>query len=204
MRYKLTIEYDGTNLLGWQEQLDGPSVQDYLQRALSCFTPLEETNEALLANEEYEDEGTGEHLQKSNSNLSNNDFSEAYGGASTERSPAAYNDVREDASTGERLQKSNKIVVYGAGRTDRLGGSDRDLRALLRPGRISCRKTQEGEKVSLGNAPGSGLFCDPLRCIRCAERTRRAGLGAPDHDHGHLRGIGHGRRDAGVSCLAEA
>ena len=66
MRYKITIEYDGTNLLGWQEQLDGPSVQDYLQRALSCFTPVEETNEALLANEEYEDEGTGERLQKSN------------------------------------------------------------------------------------------------------------------------------------------
>lgn len=43
MRYKITIEYDGTSLLGWQEQLDGPSVQNYLQKALSCFTPLEET-----------------------------------------------------------------------------------------------------------------------------------------------------------------
>ena len=39
MRYKLTIEYDGTGLLGWQEQQDGPSVQDYLQKSLSCFTP---------------------------------------------------------------------------------------------------------------------------------------------------------------------
>lgn len=64
MRYKITIEYDGTSLLGWQEQLDGPSVQDYLQRALSCFTPLEETNDAPLSDEEYEDAGTGRRLQK--------------------------------------------------------------------------------------------------------------------------------------------
>ena len=42
MRYKITIEYDGTNLLGWQEQLDGPSVQDYLQKSLECFTPVSE------------------------------------------------------------------------------------------------------------------------------------------------------------------
>ncbi len=121
MRYKITIEYDGTNLLGWQEQLDGPSVQDYLQRALSCFTPDTAINNEVPEeeeDEEFEDASTGERLQKPNSNLANNDFSEAYGGASTERSPAAYNDVREDASTGERLQKPNKIVVFGAGRTD--------------------------------------------------------------------------------------
>ena len=113
MRYKITIEYDGTNLLGWQEQLDGPSVQDYLQRALSCFTPDIAINNEVPAEEEDEDASTGERLQKPNSNLANNDFSEAYGGDSTERSPAAYNDVREDASTGERLQKPNKIVVFG-------------------------------------------------------------------------------------------
>lgn len=64
MRYKITIEYDGTSLLGWQEQLDGPSVQDYLQKALNCFTPLEETNDAPLSDEEYEDAGTGRRLQK--------------------------------------------------------------------------------------------------------------------------------------------
>ena len=34
MRYKLTIEYDGTNILGWQRQLDGPSVQQYLEDIL--------------------------------------------------------------------------------------------------------------------------------------------------------------------------
>lgn len=102
MRYKLTIEYDGTNLLGWQEQQDGPSVQDYLQKSLSCFTP------AL----------TDEYPQVSNAALDDNDFSEAHDGASTERRPAAYIDVREEASTGKRLQVPNKIVVYGAGRTD--------------------------------------------------------------------------------------
>lgn len=102
MRYKLTIEYDGTNLLGWQEQQDGPSVQDYLQKSLNCFTPTP----------------TDECLQVSNAALDDNDFSEAHDGASTERRPAAYIDVREEASTGKRLQVPNKIVVYGAGRTD--------------------------------------------------------------------------------------
>ena len=38
MRYKLTIEYDGTGLLGWQRQLDGPSVQEYLETALATLT----------------------------------------------------------------------------------------------------------------------------------------------------------------------
>ena len=102
MRYKLTIEYDGTNLLGWQEQQDGPSVQDYLQKSLSCFTP------AL----------TDECLQVSNAALDDNDFSEAHDGASTERRPAAYIVIREETGTGKRLQVPNKIVVYGAGRTD--------------------------------------------------------------------------------------
>ena len=37
-RYKITIEYDGTNLLGWQRQLDGPSVQEHLENALFAFT----------------------------------------------------------------------------------------------------------------------------------------------------------------------
>ncbi len=36
-RYKITIEYDGTNLVGWQKQDDGESVQGYLERALLGF-----------------------------------------------------------------------------------------------------------------------------------------------------------------------
>ena len=102
MRYKLTIEYDGTGLLGWQEQQDGPSVQDYLQKSLSCFTPAP----------------ADECPQVPNAALDDNDFSEAHDGASTERRPAAYIDVREETGTGKRLQVPNKIIVYGAGRTD--------------------------------------------------------------------------------------
>ena len=143
MRYKLTIEYDGTNLLGWQEQQDGPSVQDYLQKSLSCFTPaltdecLQVSNAALDDNDfseahdgasterrpaayidVREEASTGKHLQVPNTTLDDNDFSEAHDGASTERRPAAYIDVREEASTGKHLQVPNKIIVYGAGRTD--------------------------------------------------------------------------------------
>lgn len=34
MRYKITIEYDGTNLRGWQRQLEGPSAQSHLEEAI--------------------------------------------------------------------------------------------------------------------------------------------------------------------------
>ena len=36
-RYKLTLEYDGTDLIGWQENATGPSVQSLLQDALFKF-----------------------------------------------------------------------------------------------------------------------------------------------------------------------
>ena len=38
MRYKLTLEYDGTNTLGWQRQIDGPSVQEYLENVLETLS----------------------------------------------------------------------------------------------------------------------------------------------------------------------
>ncbi len=38
MRYKITIEYDGTNLVGWQKQQEGKSAQEYLETALFNFT----------------------------------------------------------------------------------------------------------------------------------------------------------------------
>ena len=44
MRYKLALEYDGTNLLGWQRQLDGPSAQEYLETAIACFTGVEKVS----------------------------------------------------------------------------------------------------------------------------------------------------------------
>ncbi len=37
-RYKLTLEYDGTSLVGWQRQKEGSSVQGILQEALYSFT----------------------------------------------------------------------------------------------------------------------------------------------------------------------
>ncbi len=36
-RYKITVEYDGSDLLGWQKQLDGPSVQEFLEKAVCAF-----------------------------------------------------------------------------------------------------------------------------------------------------------------------
>ncbi len=36
-RYKLTIEYDGTDLIGWQENHQGPSVQSHLRDAIEKF-----------------------------------------------------------------------------------------------------------------------------------------------------------------------
>ncbi len=38
MRYKITIEYDGTNLVGWQKQKEGPSVQEFLEKAVAGFS----------------------------------------------------------------------------------------------------------------------------------------------------------------------
>lgn len=37
-RYKLTIEYDGAHLSGWQRQENGPSVQAHLEEAVLRFT----------------------------------------------------------------------------------------------------------------------------------------------------------------------
>lgn len=36
-RYKINLEYDGTNLIGWQENINGPSVQSILQDAIFKF-----------------------------------------------------------------------------------------------------------------------------------------------------------------------
>ena len=37
MRYKIEIEYDGTNLVGWQKQREGESVQSLLSQAVKDF-----------------------------------------------------------------------------------------------------------------------------------------------------------------------
>lgn len=36
-RYKITVEYDGTNYAGWQQQKDAPSIQEELQKAAAAF-----------------------------------------------------------------------------------------------------------------------------------------------------------------------
>ena len=36
-RYKINLEYDGTNLIGWQENAQGPSVQSLVQDAIFKF-----------------------------------------------------------------------------------------------------------------------------------------------------------------------
>ncbi len=36
-RYKLNLEYDGTDLIGWQENRQGPSVQSLVQGAIKSF-----------------------------------------------------------------------------------------------------------------------------------------------------------------------
>jgi len=36
-RYKVTIEYDGTGLVGWQRQENGPSVQQHIEEAIFKF-----------------------------------------------------------------------------------------------------------------------------------------------------------------------
>lgn len=36
-RYKITVEYDGTDLIGWQENRQGPSVQSILRDAIEKF-----------------------------------------------------------------------------------------------------------------------------------------------------------------------
>ncbi len=33
-KYKITIEYDGTNFVGWQKQENGPSIQLSLEGAI--------------------------------------------------------------------------------------------------------------------------------------------------------------------------
>ncbi|MEW6435920.1 MAG: tRNA pseudouridine(38-40) synthase TruA [Pseudomonadota bacterium] len=40
-RYKLTIEYDGAGLVGWQRQANGPSVQAAIETALTAITGAE-------------------------------------------------------------------------------------------------------------------------------------------------------------------
>ena len=37
-RFKLIIEYDGAPFVGWQRQLNGPSVQEAVEAAVKAFS----------------------------------------------------------------------------------------------------------------------------------------------------------------------
>ena len=37
-RYKINIEYDGTNLVGWQKQKNGISIQEIIENSLYKLT----------------------------------------------------------------------------------------------------------------------------------------------------------------------
>ena len=41
-RYKLVIEYDGTNLKGWQRQKSVPTIQQYMEEAVSAYFNTDE------------------------------------------------------------------------------------------------------------------------------------------------------------------
>lgn len=96
MRYKLTLEYDGTNLLGWQRQLDGPSAQEYVEAAVSLFMGV-----PPLSREEYAEMKSEPQCEQS--------------------SPKENNVAFPDPGTGEAPQISVKPRFYPvqcAGRTD--------------------------------------------------------------------------------------
>jgi len=40
-RFKLTIEYDGTNYVGWQRQANGPSIQEALENAARAYCQVD-------------------------------------------------------------------------------------------------------------------------------------------------------------------
>ena len=48
MRFAITIEYDGSNLVGWQRQTNGLSIQEVLEKALLKLTGEKKINKTYL------------------------------------------------------------------------------------------------------------------------------------------------------------
>lgn len=133
MRYKITIEYDGTNILGWQRQLDGPSVQEYLENAVAALTktdkePTSGTSSAAAALAPQTSAIIASALAPQASPITSAEARRKSGSGEkdedvdTERKTGAYTNVREDLSTGSAPQASliTRLTaeVQGAGRTD--------------------------------------------------------------------------------------
>lgn len=126
-RYKIVIEYDGTGLLGWQKQLDGPSVQEYIETAIYNFSKKQisfdkQTKEFRFISGKYSDASNIDTYDQSHGILSEakNDFNMT--SENKERSTEAERTLEVCEHLGIEFgnQSPDKpiFVVYGSGRTD--------------------------------------------------------------------------------------
>ena len=49
-RYKINIEYDGSNLVGWQKQKNGLSIQEIIEKSLFRLTGKKTINDLDIIN----------------------------------------------------------------------------------------------------------------------------------------------------------
>ncbi len=68
-RFKLTIEYDGTNYVGWQRQANGPSIQAALEAAAKAYCQID----ALVEGAGRTDAGVHARGQVAHVNLTRDD-----------------------------------------------------------------------------------------------------------------------------------
>ncbi|MFV0625831.1 MAG: tRNA pseudouridine(38-40) synthase TruA [Alphaproteobacteria bacterium] len=131
-RYKIVIEYDGTGLLGWQKQLDGPSVQEYIETAIYNFSKKqisfdEKTKEFTFVSGKHANISENErssikfcNQSPDNSEQDKNVFSGESGSKTRSAEAERTLKVREHSSIGFCNQSPDKsiFIVYGSGRTD--------------------------------------------------------------------------------------
>ncbi len=106
---RLTIEYDGTNYLGWQRQRQGPTIQDTIENALKSIT----NENVILTGSGRTDSGVHAFAQvanfKTNSSVKPIEFQKGL-------NSALPKDVvilsAEDVDSGFHAQYSAKSKVY--------------------------------------------------------------------------------------------